>query len=139
VTKLFDMSIRYKLPLWGSLLIIATAFAVSVSVMIQAYDELEDDLTINSQTMARSLRSELFPALLHDDVWRAFDAISAAVRRDSGDSDDPGQVHAESVLVVDNAMRVFAAANPRGNSTCRSPRTITSWRRSRKTARASAF
>jgi two-component system NtrC family sensor kinase len=113
VTRLFDMSIRYKLPLWGSLLIIATAFAVSASVMVQAYDELEEDLSINSQTLARALRADLFPALLHDDVWRAFSVISGAIRRDEGDDADSGQVHAESVLVVDSALRVFAAADPR--------------------------
>ncbi|HUW51733.1 MAG TPA: HAMP domain-containing sensor histidine kinase [Sulfuricella sp.] len=109
--KFFDLSFRYKIPLWGSMLIIVTAIAVSASMIVDTYDELKEDLIIDSDTLARSLTSNLFPALLHDDTWRAFEIISTAI--DSPYSDWPGQAQAEAILVVDNALNIVVSTHPK--------------------------
>lgn len=41
--KLFDLSFRVKIPLWGAVLILATALSVSAVTLFQAYDELKED------------------------------------------------------------------------------------------------
>ena len=35
--SLFDLSFRYKIPVWGSLLIIVTVVAVSGSMVVRSY------------------------------------------------------------------------------------------------------
>lgn len=107
---IFDLSYRYKLPLWGGLLIIISALTVSGTLISHAYDELKEDLLINSETMGYSLKINLFPAMLHDDVWRAYEIISVPINRPIEGSNP---VKAEHILVVDNALRVFVAAHPK--------------------------
>ena len=104
-----DLSFRHKIPLWGSVLVIATAFAVSATLMFQTYQELEEDLLIDTGTLARALVPQLFPAILRDDVWSAYEVI----RTPFLDHDSPDLVDkAENILVVDNGLRVFVAAFP---------------------------
>jgi hypothetical protein len=69
--RLFDLSLRHKMPLWGSLLIITSTLAVSGALMLRAYDDLKHDLVISSESLGFTLAKTLFPTLLHDDSWRA--------------------------------------------------------------------
>jgi len=107
---ILDLSYRYKIPLWGGLLIVITALAVSGSFILNAYDELKEDLFLDSQTMGYSLKTNLFSAMLHDDVWRAFEIISVPVNRKVEGSNP---VKAEHILVVDNELRVFVSVHPK--------------------------
>ncbi|GAO36501.1 integral membrane sensor signal transduction histidine kinase [Sulfuricella sp. T08] len=107
---ILDLSYRYKIPLWGGLLVIITALAVSSSFILNAYDELKEDLLLDSQTMGYSLKTDLFPAMLHNDVWRAYEIISVPINRKTEGSNP---VKAEHILVVDNELRVFVAAHPK--------------------------
>lgn len=109
--KLLDLSFRYKIPLWGSMLIIVTAIAVSTSMIVDSYDELNEDLIIDSETLARSLTPNLFPAMLHDDMWHAFEIISTAINPPN--SAWPGQTRAEALLVVNNALDVVVSTYPK--------------------------
>ncbi len=107
--KLFlNLSYRYKIPLWGSLLILVTALAVSISFMINDYRQLENDLTVESEKLGYSLKSNLFTAMLHDDIWRAFEIITEASHRASSN-----RVLVENMLLVDNAGRVVVSTHPR--------------------------
>ncbi|MBS4096379.1 MAG: HAMP domain-containing histidine kinase [Sulfuricella sp.] len=103
-----NLSFRYKVPLWGSVLIVVTALAVSASLMMESYDELKEDLLIDSKILGRSLATNLFPALLHDDIWHAFEIVSAPIL-----DVHSTQIPAESILVVDNARRVIVSAHPK--------------------------
>ncbi|MBU1690344.1 MAG: HAMP domain-containing histidine kinase [Gammaproteobacteria bacterium] len=107
---ILDLSYRYKLPLWGGMLIIITALAVSGTLISHAYDELKEDLLHDSETMGYSLKTNLFPAMLHDDVWRAYEIISVPINRPIEGSNP---VKAEHILVIDNELRVFVAAHPK--------------------------
>lgn len=106
---LFDLSFRYKIPLWGSLLIVATALAVSVSLMFLDYDDLREDLLISSSNLGRTLAKTLFMTLLQDDVWRAAEIINAPLEEPSLDN----ALQPEAILVVDKAMRVVVSTSPR--------------------------
>lgn len=108
--SILDLSYKYKIPLWGGLLIIISALTVSGSFILNAYDELKEDLLLDSQTMGYSLKTDLFPAMLHDDVWRAYEIISAPINRVREGSNP---VKAEHILVVDNELRVFVSIHPK--------------------------
>jgi two-component system NtrC family sensor kinase len=105
-----DLSFRHKIPLWGSVLVIVTALAVSATLMMQTYSEMEEDLAIDSDTLARALTPNLFAALLQNDVWSAYETINPP-RQGLAEGDLPN--NAENLIVVDNNLRVFVAAQPR--------------------------
>lgn len=108
MTPVFNLSFRYKIPLWGSLLIVAGALAVSASLMYRAYDDLREDLLIGSAGLGRTLAVTLFPAMLHDDVWRAFEIVNAPLK----DVPPDNPIRAEMILVLDNAGQVYVSSNP---------------------------
>ena len=106
---LLNLSFRFKLPLWSSVLIVTTAVAVSTALMVQAYDDLEKDLLDSSASLGRTLAKTLFPAMLHDDLWRAFEIIRAPL--DGKHDDNP--VQPEMILALDKQHRVFSSTDPK--------------------------
>lgn len=104
--SILDLSFRYKIPLWGSVLVIVTALLVSLVLMVDAYEELEEDLIIEAQTLASGLRSNLFSALQQDNVWHGYETVSAPLKDQQGH-------RAENIILLDNALRVFVAARPK--------------------------
>ena len=106
-----DLSYRHKIPLWGGLLVVMTAFAVSAVLMVQTYEEMEDDLVIDTATLAEALAPEVFAAMVNGNIWRAYDVVSTPLDRKRSGPNLPGK--AENIIVVDNNMQVFAAAFPR--------------------------
>lgn len=108
--SVLDLSFRHKFPLWGSFLVILTVLTVSVTLMVETYWELEEDLEINMGTVARALAPQLFPAMVRDDVWAAYEAVRTPLR-DTTDA-DPNVGHVENIIVLDNQLNVFVAANP---------------------------
>lgn len=106
--RLFDLSLRHKIPLWGSALIFATAVAVSGSLMYRAFDDLKHDLIISSESLGYTLAKTLFPVLLHDDTWRAFELIRAPLNEDR-----PKQpMEPTAIFVVDRDLRVLVSSTP---------------------------
>ena len=105
---LLNLSFRYKVPLWGSLLIIGTAAIISSTLLLRSYQELKSDLLRDATNQGRTMATTLFPAMLHDQVWRAYETIKAPFGRESGES--PGQ--AESFVVLDQRGRVYVSSNP---------------------------
>lgn len=106
--RLFDLSLRHKIPLWGSVLIVASAVAVSGALILRAYDDLKHDLVISSESLGYTLAKTLFPTLLHDDSWRAFELVSAPFHEDR-----PMQAMDPAVIfVVDNDLRILVSSMP---------------------------
>jgi len=103
---LFNLSLRFKLPLWGSGLIVATALVLTVSLMAQAWDSLRRDTLKNAEDLGRTMARPLFTALLHDDVWRAFETVSLPF------ADDQEQTLAKTLLVLDAGDRVYVSSHP---------------------------
>ncbi len=108
MNSLFDLSFRFKLPLWGSVLIIVTALAVSGALMFRAYEDLREDLLISSKSLGRSLAKSLFRSLLHDDVWRAFEIVRAPLEGDA----EVNPVQPDAIFVLDRAYRVVVSSRP---------------------------
>jgi len=105
---LLNLSFRYKVPLWGSLLIVATATIISSTLLLRSYGELKNDLLRDAATQGRTMANTLFPAMLHDQVWRAYEIVKAPFGREPGDS--PGQ--AESFVVLDQRGHVYVSTSP---------------------------
>jgi len=104
--RLFDLSLRFKLPLWGGGLILLTAFAVSTSFVVQAWDNLNQDLLQNAEDIGRTMAPSLFPALLQDNVWGAFEIVSLPF------SANPESALHESLIVIDNEKRIYVSSRP---------------------------
>lgn len=107
----FDLSFRHKIPVWGSLLIIVTALAVSAAFVSEAYDEIQTDLLLDAEALGQSLTTDLYPAMLHEDTWRTFEVIRAPI--DYVKAEKTNTTKLKTILVVDNALRVVASAHPR--------------------------
>ncbi len=104
----FNLSFRFKLPLWGSFLIFTTALAVSGALMFRAYDDLKEDLLISSKSLGRTLAKSLFRPLLHDDIWRAFELVRAPI----GEAAEENPVQPDAIIVLDRAYRVLVSSRP---------------------------
>ncbi len=107
--RLRDLSLRYKIPLRASLLVVVTAVAVTLSLMFREYDELKSDLIRASASMGRLLARTLVTPLVHDDVWRAYEIINSPFQASSRDS---GPQNAETVTVLDARHRVYVSTQP---------------------------
>ncbi len=103
--RLFDLSLRYKMPLWGGGLILATALTLSASFMWQAWDNLHHDLQKNAEDLGRSTARALFPLMLHDEVWQAFETVSLPL------TSRDGSAETQTLVVFDNAMRVYVSSD----------------------------
>lgn len=103
---LFNLSLRYKLPLWGSILIVATALVLTASLMAQAWDNLRRDTLKSADDLGRTMARPLFTALLHDDVWRAFETVSLPFAENSESE------LAKSLLVLDAEGLVYVSSDP---------------------------
>lgn len=106
--SLFNLSFRAKIPLWGSLLILVTAGLVGLTLMFRAYDDLRQDVLISADSLGRTLSNTLFPAMLHDDVWRAFEIINAPFH--GATPENP--VQASALILLDNQNRVYVSTLP---------------------------
>jgi signal transduction histidine kinase len=106
--RFFDLSLRHKIPLWGSALIVASTVAVSAALILRAYDDLKHDLVISSESLGFTLAKTLFPMLLHDDAWRAYELIRAPFHEERmKQTMDP-----TAIFVVDKQQRVLVSSQP---------------------------
>lgn len=106
--RLFDLSLRHKMPLWGSVLIVASTLAVSGALMLRAFDDLKHDLVISSESLGFTLAKTLFPTLLHDDSWRAYELIRAPFHEERLKQGlDP-----VAIFAVDKNLRVLVSSQP---------------------------
>jgi signal transduction histidine kinase len=74
--SLFDLSLRHKLPLWGGLLIILTALAITGGNLVQTRESIKKNMLARSEVLGRSLVRLLYSAVSQDDVWRAYEIIN---------------------------------------------------------------
>ena len=103
---LFNLSLRYKLPLLGAVIILVTATALSASFLVQAWDGVRKDMLKSSGDLGLTMARSLFPALLHDNVWGAFETVSLPFK----DGDE--STLAESLIVLDANRHIFASSHP---------------------------
>lgn len=104
--RLFDLSLRFKMPLWGGGLILATAMALSSSFAVQTWDTLHQEIQKNAQDLGRSIAHSLFPVMLHDEVWQAYELVSLPF------ATPQNTALAESLMVLDGAAKVYVSSRP---------------------------
>ncbi len=104
----FDLSFRYKLPIWGGLLIVLSVAAVSSAMLLKAYEDLQRDVRISAEALGGALSKTLFSHLLHDDVWRAYEQINAVYR--AGHVEDP--ILPEAIFVVGPVGEIVVSTAP---------------------------
>lgn len=109
MSSLFNLSFRYKIPIWGSLLIITATLAVSTALIVQSYDDLRSDLVSSSSSLGRTLARTLFSAMIQEEVWQAFAIIRAPLHEKSDDN----LVQPEMILALDQQQRVFVSSHPK--------------------------
>lgn len=106
--NLFHLSFRYKIPLWGGFLIIATALIISTTLIFGAYHDLERDLVRNATTQGETLAHTLAPAILQDHVWHAYELLRAPLHGPSQEN----PVQADRLLVLDPKLQVYVSSHP---------------------------
>jgi len=107
--RVLDLSFRYKIPLWGSVLIVTTTLVVSGSLMLRAYEDFSADLLVSSTNLSHRLADVLYLPLLEDDVWQAFGIINAPLV----DSNIKEVLVPKTIFVLDNKLRVFVSTRPK--------------------------
>ncbi len=70
-----DLSFRYKIPLRGTALILITASIVTSAFILDAYQNLKQDLILNAEGISRVMAYTLVTTLRNDDVWQAYEII----------------------------------------------------------------
>jgi signal transduction histidine kinase len=105
--RLRDLSLKVKIPLRGSVLIIVTAAAVSAALVAREYDDFKRDLVETADAMGRVLAHTLVAPLVHDDVWRAYEIISSPGRTGIR-ADSP--LAAEWLAIVDPQLRIYVSS-----------------------------
>lgn len=102
-----DLSIRLKIPIRSLVLIWITATVVSGALIFQAYQDAKRDIRENAESLAGVLADSLVSELGHDDVWRAYGLISAALRAPGADTGN----RPSFIVVLDANYRVFVSSD----------------------------
>lgn len=104
-----NLSFRYKIPLRASVLIAFTAAVVTAASMYRVYENLKDDVLANASSMGRVLAQPLTTAILHDDVWRAYEIINSPARATAeGRGSQP-----QTIMVLDAQQKIYVSTQPK--------------------------
>ncbi|PIY30023.1 MAG: two-component sensor histidine kinase [Comamonadaceae bacterium CG_4_9_14_3_um_filter_60_33] len=108
VFNIFNLSHRYKFPIWGSLLIILTTVAISGALLFKANEDMRQDLINNSSSLANTLVTNVFQPLLEDDIWQVFEIISAPLAV----THIQDLMLPKNILILDNDFKVVVSTTP---------------------------
>ncbi len=100
-----NISYRLKTPLAVTLVILLSASVVSSLLIWQGYRQASQSFETQAMGLGRVLARTVRPALLHDDLWQAYETLITPLDRVDGKARD--------FILLDAQGRVFAASNPR--------------------------
>ncbi len=103
-----NLSLRFKIPLFTAMLILVVGASVTASLLISGYSIFKQDLLLTSKNMGRIMGHTLTSALLHDDVWKAFEIINTPFSIETEDN----SLQASAVLVLNSQQQVYVSTNP---------------------------
>lgn len=98
-------SYRIKTPLAMTLVILISAATVSALLAWQGYREAGQRFEADAMGLGKVLARTVKPALLHDDVWLAYEILVTPLEHPD--------IDAKSFILLDKQDRIFAASNPR--------------------------
>lgn len=105
------LSLRYKLPIWGAILIIVTTLAISLALMSGIADRVRETIMVNALLIDKSVEAKLLPALANDDIWMAYQSLAWLINIPL--SSHAAAVQPHNLLVVDGDQRIVVAARPK--------------------------
>lgn len=108
VQMLTNLSLRFKIPLRVSALILLVGAVVGLSLLLRASELFREDLQLSSENMSRILARTLTPALLHDDIWKAYEIISTPFTVGAA----ANSLQARVVFVLDPQRRIYMSTQP---------------------------
>ena len=100
------LSIRHKVLLRCVSLTFIVAAVVSAGLTARAYEDLKGDVIAAAEKLGRTMAVGLVSELAHDDVWRAYELISAPGRADRPAS------HPALIVVLDAQRKVYVSSAP---------------------------
>ncbi|MHB1358718.1 MAG: sensor histidine kinase [Rhodocyclaceae bacterium] len=105
------LSLRYKLPIWGAILITVTTIMISLAQTSSVYSRGRENIAANALIVARSVEATLLPALANDDVWQAYQSLAwlIAIPQPA----HMATIHPSKLLVVDANQRVVVSTRPK--------------------------
>ncbi len=104
-----NLSYRHKTPLAMSLVIVVATVVVSAALVWQGFRQAHAAFTHHAQELGKVLARTLRPAILHDDVWQAFEILVTPLERAADRSHDGSRV----LVLLDARGQVFASSDPR--------------------------
>ena len=105
---LSNISYRYKIPASLSVVIIVTALAVAGPLISGANETMKRDLVDHALSLGKTLAGAVQPALLHDDMWQAYEIITTPY--DRALQQRLGQ---PTIVVVDAQGAIYVASDPK--------------------------
>jgi two-component system NtrC family sensor kinase len=105
---LSNISYRYKIPASLSVVIVVTALAVAGPLISGANETTKRDLVDHALSLGKTLAGAVQPALLHDDMWQAYEIITTPF--DRALQQRLGQ---PTIVVVDAQGAVYVASDPK--------------------------
>lgn len=105
---LSNISYRYKIPASLSLVIVVTAFAVAGPLISGANETTKRDLFDHALSLGKTIAGAVQPALLHDDMWQAYEIITTPY--DRALQQRLGQ---PTIVVVDAQGAIYVASDPK--------------------------
>ena len=105
---LSNISYRYKIPASLSLVIVVTAFAVAGPLISDTNETTKRDLVDHALSLGKTLAGAVQPALLHDDMWQAYEIITTPF--DRALQQRLGQ---PTIVVVDAQGAIYVASDPK--------------------------
>lgn len=107
--RLNNISLKYKIPLRVTALVIVTAFVLTSTLVYRGIEDLRNNLIANADRMGRVIADTVVEPMLHDDVWRSFEIINTPFRVPEYQAPDQG---AEYILILDTANKIYVATQP---------------------------
>ncbi len=103
-----NISLKYKVPLRVTVLVIVTAFVLASTLVYRGIEDLRNNLIANADRLGHVIADTVVEPMLHDDVWRSFEIINTPFlvpkyRADQG---------AEYILILDAANKIYVATQP---------------------------
>jgi two-component system, NtrC family, sensor kinase len=99
-----NISYRVKTPAAVVLVILLTAASVSALLVWQGWREARQNYESHAQSLGRVLAQTVRPALLHDDVWQAYEILVTPL--------EGRNVQQRDFILLDAHNRIFAASDP---------------------------
>lgn len=104
-----DLSLRYKIPLRASALVVGTVFLLTVLLVAREHEEMRNDLQENAALLSKTLRQNLIAPMLQDDVWRAYELLRTPLL---GQDERAQERLPFAIVLFDRDFRVMASSDP---------------------------